>query len=305
MQKHDHRHSHDHGHSGHSHATDNITFAFVLNLFFAVVELVGGFITNSVAIISDAVHDFGDALSLAVTWYLQRKSDKGSDARYSYGYKRYSLLGALFISVVLLVGSVFVINAAAGRIVEPQEANAHGMLWLAIFGLIVNGAAAFKLSGGRSISEKAVMVHMMEDVMGWASVLAVSVVMIFVDVPILDPLLSIAIALWVLFNVFRNMKAALGIMLQQVPADIDLGKVEKSITALGTVDSFHDVHLWSMDGQQNVMTIHIVTRENMSQEALFTLKRQIRDICRDAGIGHVTIEFELRGEPCGDDTRCN
>ena len=305
MQKHDHRHSHDHGHSGHSHATGNITFAFVLNLFFAVVELAGGFITNSVAIISDAIHDFGDALSLAVTWYLQRKSDKGSDARYSYGYKRYSLLGALFISVVLLVGSVFVINAAVGRIVEPQEANAHGMLWLAIFGLIVNGAAAFKLSGGRSISEKAVMVHMMEDVMGWASVLAVSVVMIFVDVPILDPLLSIAIALWVLFNVFRNMKAALGIMLQQVPADIDLGKVEKSITALGTVDSFHDVHLWSMDGQQNVMTIHIVTRENMSQEALFTLKRQIRDICRDAGIGHVTIEFELRGEPCGDDTRCN
>ena len=296
---HDHSHRHGHHHD-HPSATGNIAFAFVLNLFFAIVELIGGFLTNSVAIISDAVHDFGDALSLSVTWYLQKKSDRGSDARYSYGYKRFSLLGALFISVVLLVGSIFVIRAAVLRIITPAEANAQGMFWLAIFGLVVNGVAALRLSKGKSISERAVMLHMMEDVLGWAAVLVVSIVMMFVHAPILDPLLSIGISVWVLFNVYRNIKAALGIMLQQVPEDVDLSGVEKSIMEIPSVDSYHDVHLWSMDGEQNIMTIHIVTKSNLSQQDLISLKQQIREICKTADIGHVTIEFELTGEECDD-----
>lgn len=300
---HSYRHgpAHDRGH-GHTHshtATGNIAVAFFVNLGFAVIELVGGLWTNSIAILSDAFHDFGDSLSLAVAWRLQKVSDRPSDARYSYGYKRFSLLGALFISTVLLAGSVFIIKECIGRIVNPQEPNAEGMLWLAVFGVVVNGFAALRLKKGSSISERAVMLHMMEDVLGWIAVLVVSVVMLFVHAPILDPLLSIGISCWVLYNVYRNLKATFRVLLQHTPSDIDAAKLEREITALPQVESIHDLHLWSLDGERNISTLHVVTAKPLDCEEQMRLKGEIREICADNGIEHATVEFEIVGEDCG------
>ena len=188
---HHHQEHHHHGHHHHLHhhhggSGSNLLFAFAMNLFFAIVELVGGIFTGSVAILSDALHDFGDSISLGVAWRLQKLSEKGRDTSFSYGYKRFSLLGALLISLILLVGSVFVIIAAIERLSVPGEPKAGGMLVLAIFGLAVNGLAAFRLKGSSSLNERAVMLHLMEDVLGWAAVLVVSIVMLFVNAPILD-----------------------------------------------------------------------------------------------------------------------
>lgn len=296
--KHDHSHSHGPGHT-HSHAaTGNIALAFFLNFGFAVIELVGGLWTNSIAILSDAFHDFGDSLSLAVAWRLQKVSERKADQKYSYGYKRFSLLGALFISTVLLVGSIFIIRECVLRIMDPQEPNAQGMLWLAIFGVIVNGVAVLRLKKGSSLSERAVMLHMMEDVLGWIAVLVVSIVMLFVHIPILDPILSIGIACWVLFNVFRNLKATFKILLQHTPADIDTTKLEAEIEALPEVVSIHDLHVWSLDGEHNVCTLHVVTEEGLSDEKRMELKLAIRIICKENGIEHATVEFETAGEDC-------
>lgn len=292
-------HDHSHGHT-HSHAaTGNIAVAFFINLGFAVIELVGGLWTNSIAILSDAFHDFGDSLSLAVAWRLQKVSERPRDAKYSYGYRRFSLLGALFISTVLLVGSVFIIRECVERIMVPQEPNAEGMLWLAIFGVAVNGFAALRLRKGGSISERAVMLHMMEDVLGWIAVLVVSIVMLFVRVPILDPLLSIGISCWVLFNVYRNLKATFRVLLQHTPSDIDAGALERAIVALPEVESIHDLHLWSLDGEHNISTLHVVTAKPLDCGEQVRLKEEIRRICADNGIEHATIEFETAGEDCG------
>lgn len=299
MSDHNHLHHHSHDHMHHHAATGNIALAFFINLGFAVVELIGGLWTNSIAILSDAFHDFGDSLSLAVAWRLQKVSERPGDARYSYGYKRFSLLGALFISTVLLVGSVFIIKACVERIVTPQEPNAEGMLGLAVFGVLVNGFAALRLKKGGSISERAVMLHMMEDVLGWLAVLVVSVVMLFVRVPILDPLLSIAISGWVLWNVYRNMRATFRILLQHTPSGIDAGRLESEIVALPEVASIHDLHLWSLDGERNVCTFHAVTVGPLDAEAQIVLKRKIRAVCEQNGIEHATIEIETAGEDCG------
>lgn len=297
-QDHDHGHSHGPGHT-HSHAaTGNIALAFFLNFGFAIIELVGGLWTNSIAILSDAFHDFGDSLSLAVAWRLQKVSERKADQKYSYGYKRFSLLGALFISTVLLVGSIFIIRECVLRIMDPQEPNAQGMLWLAIFGVIVNGVAVLRLKKGSSLSERAVMLHMMEDVLGWIAVLVVSIVMLFVHVPVLDPILSIGIAGWVLFNVFRNLKATFKILLQHTPADIDTAKLESEIEALPEVVSIHDLHVWSLDGEHNVCTLHVVTKEGLSDEKRMELKLAIRQICKENGIEHATVEFEIADEDC-------
>lgn len=303
---HSHRHSHSSSHSSHSHhshshhstASKNITLAFFLNLIFAFIELGGGLYTNSVAILSDALHDFGDSLSLGVAWYLQKISRRGRDKEYTYGYKRFSLLGALFISTVLLVGSFFVIRECVERLMHPQAANARGMLLLAIFGILINGYAALRLTRGGSISERAVSLHMLEDLFGWVAVLVVSVVMLFVDVPLLDPILSIGITLWVLYNIYKNLRETFRVFLQQAPQDVNIERLQQSLLAIEGIASIHDIHLWSLDGESNVMTLHVVLKEDQSVAESHALKSRIRTLLNEKKIAHATIEIELMGEEC-------
>jgi cobalt-zinc-cadmium efflux system protein len=289
----------EHHHNINENSSRNIAIAFFLNLIFAIIELVGGLLTNSVAILSDAIHDFGDSLSLGVAYYLQRVSSKKGDSRFSYGYKRFSLLGSVFISVILVIGAVFIMREGVLRVIHPEESNAKGMFLLAILGIIVNGAAVLKLRGGSSHNERAVLLHMMEDVLGWAAVLVASIVMIFVDVPVLDPILSIAITLWVLFNVYKNLKETISIMLQEVPRGINLDKLREEIVQLADIESIHDVHLWTMDGENHILTLHIVIKEGVGVRTLAELKSRVREIAVNFDIGHVTIETEGSDE-CAD-----
>jgi cobalt-zinc-cadmium efflux system protein len=284
---------------GHNHnATKNIIVVFFLNLSFSIIELIGGLLTNSIAILSDALHDFGDSISLGVAWYLQKVSEKKPDKKYSYGYKRFSLLGAIFISVVLLIGSGFIIKESIGRIITPSEPHAQGMFWLAIFGVLVNGAAVLRLKKGSSMNEKAVSIHLLEDVFGWMAVLVVSIVMMFVYLPVLDPILSIGISIWVLYNVYRNLKGTFKILLQEVPQDVDLKMLEGQIQQTKNVISIHDVHLWSLDGETHILTLHVVTPDNITLEDQHKLKKEIHRLCNETGILHTTIEFETNNEEC-------
>ncbi|MEN6619767.1 MAG: cation diffusion facilitator family transporter [Rikenellaceae bacterium] len=290
----EHRHS-----NNHSSSSKNISIAFVLNFIFAIVELAGGVFTNSVAILSDALHDFGDSISLGVAFYLQKRSNKKRDEYYSYGYKRFSLLGSIFISTILAVSSVFIVIESVKRIINPEQADASGMLFLAILGIIVNGAAVLKLKKGTSLNEKAVLIHMMEDVLGWIAVLIASIVMLFVDIPIIDPLLSIGITIWVLTNVYKNLSQTLKIMLQEVPRDVKIDEVTQEILQLQDVESIHDLHLWSLDGANHILTLHVVVNDRCSFEKMTEYKQDIRSIGERYNIGHITIEFENSNESCG------
>jgi cobalt-zinc-cadmium efflux system protein len=295
---HDHAHGHAHGHV-HGKAAENISAAFFLNAFFVIVEAVGGWATNSVAILSDALHDVGDCLSLATAWILARTAERPRDARYSYGYRRFSLLGGVFLSGMLTVSSGFMLVEAVRRLLAPQPVAARGMLWIAVFGVIVNGAAALRVGRGSSLGERAVFLHVMEDVLGWIAVLVAAAVMLVADVPALDPILSLAIALWVLVNVVRNLRSVFRILLQAVPDGVDPAALKSRLLALDGVESVHDLHLWSLDGESHVMTLHVVTPAADTQ----ALKRAIVDAARLDRIAHVTIEFERPGTPC--DTDCD
>lgn len=285
--------SHNHSHN-HSHAEKNISTVFFLNAFFVVVELVGGLLTNSIAILTDALHDFGDCLSLATAWFLQKKSTQLRDRKYSYGYKRFSLLGSVFLSGVLTISSVLVLIEAAGRIATPQAVDAGGMLWMALFGIAVNGAAALRVKHGASLNERAVYLHIMEDVLGWAGVLIVSVAMQFVYLPVLDPLLSVGISIWVLSNVYKNMRSVWKIFLQATPEGLSLDELRAQIGEIPSVQSLHDVHVWSLDGESHVMTLHVVT----DTPDTAAVKRRIIDIARAFHILHTTIEFERPETVC-------
>lgn len=298
MKKHS-EHTHSHSHIHHHHGdVKNIKIAFFLNLGFSVIEIIGGILTNSVAILSDAVHDLGDSLSLGMSWYFQKLSRKKRDEVYTYGYKRFSIVGALVNSIVLIVGSVLILGEAIPRLFNPQPADAQGMFWLAILGIAVNGFAAYRLHKGGTLNEKVVSLHLLEDVLGWAAVLIGSVVMHYTDLYIIDSILSIGISIFILFNVYKNIKEIFRIILQGTPHAIDTELVEAEIRKIDIIDSIHDLHLWTIDGNYNILTIHVVLKSAQSMEQLAVLKNQIRTTLSEKGIEHITVEFETVNEDC-------
>lgn len=282
----------------------NIKTAFFLNFSFTIVELVGGVLTNSVAILSDAVHDLGDSFSLGLSWYFQKVAKKPRTKDYTYGYKRFSLLGAIINSVVLLVGSVLILMNALPRFFHPQEPNVRGMLLLAVLGVLVNGAAVLRLRKGHSLNEKVVSLHLLEDVLGWVAVLAGAGIMYFVDAPFIDPLLSIAISVFVLFNVYRNIRQSLRIILQGSPGTVNLDEIERLLLKMSDIRSVHDLHAWSVDGEYNVLTIHVVLKSVPPMELQRSLKATIREMLLTEEVHHSTIEFEFPDENCGMEECC-
>jgi len=294
---HDHFEDH-HGHIHHHHAVKNLKMAFVLNLTFTLIEAVGGFFTNSIAILSDALHDLGDTLAIGMSWYFQKLSGKSRSQKYSYGYKRLSLVSALLSSIILLIGSVLIIYKAVPRIFNPEVVHVEGMFIIAIIGVLVNGAAVLRLKKGHSSNERVVRLHLLEDVLGWIAVLLGSVLMYFFDWPFIDPLLSIAIAIYILWNAFKNIKEFVRIFLQGIPKDIDLDEISDRLSAIGGVESIHDVHIWSMDGEYNVFSVHLVVDDDITAKKIISIKKEARKLFREFNISHETLEFEYKSEAC-------
>ncbi|PVY41247.1 cation diffusion facilitator family transporter [Pontibacter virosus] len=294
---HDHHHHGGHGHQ-HHHGGDNIKVAFFLNLGFTVIEVFGGLWINSMAILSDALHDFGDSLSLGLAWYFAHLSSRGSDQHFSYGYKRFSLLGAVINSVVLLLGSGVVLWVSIPRLFNPEPVHAPGMIGFAILGVLVNGFAALRLNKGDSLNERVAMLHLLEDVLGWAAVLVGGILLYFFDWPIIDPLLSVLITGFILYNVVRNLRKGLQILLQGTPSNISLQEVRRRLELLPEVRSVHDLHLWTLDGISHVLTMHAVVGDNLNLEEAHEVKQRIRNAMQDAQIDHVTVELEMPGQEC-------
>jgi cobalt-zinc-cadmium efflux system protein len=287
-----------HNHS-HQHSNKNLKTAFFLNLGFTVFELIGGYYVNSVAIISDAIHDLGDSLSLGTSWFLDYKSKQSPSKGFSFGYRRFSLLGALINSLILIVGSIFVIKEAIGRIINPEFSNATGMLIFAIIGVLVNGYAAWKLSKGKTLNERVISWHLVEDVLGWVAILVVSIVLHFKDIPFLDPALSLLITVYILWNVVQRLKETLVLFLQGEPRDVDRESIEREILSIEHVQSIHHTHIWSLDGEHHVFTTHLKLKPIGGLEEMLEVKNQVKEIMKKYPFEHYTVETEIDSESCG------
>jgi len=294
-QDHSHHSSHDHHHHG---STDNIKVAFFLNFTFTILEIVGGFWTNSTAILSDALHDLGDSISLGLAWYIDRFSKKEADFKFSFGYSRFSLLGAFINSLVLIIGSILIIMRAVPKIINPEPINEVGMIIFALVGIVVNGIAVLRLRKGNSINEKVVSWHLLEDVLGWFAILIVSIILFFKDIYILDPLLSIGITFYVLYNVIKNLKGIGNIFLQRVPEGLSIEAIEEDILQIENINDVHHTHIWSLDGEKNLLSTHIVIEKEVSQEEIISLKNKLRELVYNKDINHITVEVDYIGEVC-------
>lgn len=271
----------------------NILFAFILNLAFSIFEFFGGIFTGSIAILSDAVHDIGDATSIGIAFFLEKKSKRQPDEKYTYGYARYSLLGGVITTVILLFGSTMVVYNAVKRIINPVEIHYSGMILFAIVGVLVNFVAAFLTREGNSLNQKAVNLHMLEDVLGWAVVLVGAIVMWFTHFPLLDPILSIGVALFIFVNAIKNLKEAIDLFLEKTPSNVDVNALSEHLSAIEGVLDVHHIHVWSLDGHNHYATLHVVAKGNPH-----TIKERVREELKEHGILHVTLELEEEGEVC-------
>lgn len=276
----------------------NILIAFLLNLSFSIFELLGGVFTNSVAIISDSIHDMGDALSIGISYFLEKKSKKSPDKQYTYGYSRYSVLGALITTIILLVGSILVIISATKRIMNPVNVNYNGVILFALLGVVVNFLAAYFTRKGDSINQKAVNLHMLEDVLGWFVVLIGALIMRFTDISVLDPILSILVSLFILKSSFKNFKSIIDLFLEKIPVGMSIDEIKEHLSEIEGILDIHHVHIWSIDGYNNYATMHVVVNKETKN-----IKEKIREELEEHGISHVTIELENKDENCKD-TAC-
>ena len=272
----------------------NIFIAFILNIAFSIFEFIGGLFTNSISILSDSIHDLGDAFSIGISYLMERKSKKKADNKYTYGYIRYSVLGGVITTTILLVGSIFVIIGAINRIINPVDVNYNGMIVLAIIGVVINFIAALVTREGDSINQKAVNLHMLEDVLGWIVVLIGAIVMNYTDISIIDPIMSLVVAAFILFNSIKNLKKVLDLFLEKTPDDIDIDELKKHLLHVDGVDDIHHIHVWSIDGFNNYATMHIVSKSKNIDK----IKKEIREELEEHNICHAILETE--SEVCVD-----
>jgi cobalt-zinc-cadmium efflux system protein len=270
-----------------------VQIAAFLNLAFTILEIVGGFWTNSLAILSDALHDFGDSVALLVSWLFERGARKSPDTSRTFGYQRLSLFSALFSAMVLIGGSILIISQAIPRILNPETVNATGMVGIAIIGILFNGMGFFLLKKGESLNEKVLSWHLLEDVLGWVVILIGGVIITFWDVYLLDPIMTLGLTVFILYNVSKNLKEAVNILMEGVPEHIHIDEVKRDLLAIDGVLGVHDIHIWSLEGETDILTAHVVADEEHLKKADQT-RKAVKEVLKKHHIEHSTIELESK-----------
>ena len=297
-------HSHHHHHHHHAGGSDKkILTAFFLNLFFVFVEIFGGFFTNSFAILSDAVHDLGDCVAIGFAYVMEKLSKKAPDEKYTYGYRRYSLLSAVATSVLLVVSSAFVICGAVVRLGEPVEVKGGAMLLVALFGVVINGAAVVVTHKGTGANERAVSLHMLEDVLGWVAVLIGSALIYAFKWYFIDGILSLCIAAFLIIHSVINIKDVFAILLEKTPKDFDVQAYKDGLYSIDGVQDVHHLHIWSLDGERVMASLHVRLYENADMTAYARVKKEVEELSENMGVGHLTVQIDVNGgcshESCG------
>ena len=269
-----------------------VRFAAFLNIAFTILEIVGGLWTNSLAILSDALHDFGDSIALLVSWLFERGAKRSPDTKYTFGYQRLSLFSALFSASILISGSIVIFFQSIPRFFNPETVNAFGMVGMAVIGITFNGAGFFLLKRGESLNERVLSWHLLEDVLGWIVILVGGIIIYFWKIFLIDPIMTIVLTTFILYNVAKNLREAVSILLQGVPKHINLEAVRQDIKAIKGVLEIHDIHIWSLEGETDIFTAHVVLDDETLKEQPEQTRQIIKETLLNHHLEHSTIELE-------------
>lgn len=266
-----------------------VWLAFFLNLSFAIVEFIAGGIFGSSAVLADSVHDLGDALAIGLSAFLETISNRQEDSRYTLGYKRFSLLGAILTAVILITGSTLVILENISKFIEPQPVDHEGMLWLGVIAIIINLTASLIVRKGQTKNESILSLHFLEDTLGWLAVIVVAIILRYTDWYFLDPLLSLGISFFILSKAIPRFWSTLKIFLDAVPEGVDIQQVKNDLEQLDNVASINQLNLWTMDGLEKNAIVHVCLKR---MEHMEVCKEAIRTLLKEGGFQNVTIEVD-------------
>ena len=266
-----------------------VWLAFLLNFSFAIIEFIFGGLFGSSAILADAVHDLGDALAIGISAFLESISNREEDSRYTLGYKRFSLLGAILTAVILITGSTLVILENISKFIEPQPVDHEGMLWLGVIAIVINLTASLIVRKGQTKNESILSLHFLEDTLGWLAVIVVAIILRYTDWYFLDPLLSLGISAFILSQALPRFWSTVKIFLDAVPEGVDIKQVKNDLEQLDHVASINQLNLWTMDGLEKNAIVHVCLKR---MEQMEVCKEAIRALLKERGFQNVTIEVD-------------
>lgn len=297
--------SHDHSHSRNK---KTLLIAFLIITSYMVVEAVGGYLTNSLALLADAGHMLSDSISLGVGYLALSIGEKAADQMKTYGYKRFEILAAVFNGVTLVLISLYIFYEAYHRFSDPPEIATSGMLAIAVIGLLVNILVAWILMRGGDTKEnlnlRAAFLHVLSDLLGSVGAITAALLIIFFGWAWADPLASVVVAILVLISGWRVTKEAVHVLMEGTPKNVDLEQVAQTIEALPAVKSIHDLHVWSITSGKNAMSGHVVIKKHISFKDSQQVLRDIEQALLELKIGHVTVQLETEDHPHDDSIRC-
>ncbi len=270
-------------------ARRNVFIAFLLNLVFSIIELIFGFLFKSSAILADAVHDFGDALAIGLSFVTERMSDKRADQNFSLGYKRFSLLGAMITSSILILGSVFLIVENFPKLFHPEVVNKEGMLILGVIAIMINVLASLVVHKGKTANEAILSLHFLEDILGWLAVILVSIVLRFTDWYFLDPLLSLVISAFILSKAVPKFWDNGKLFLNATPKELDFVSLEAELLDLEGVENLNQLNVWTSDGLNHQAVVHICKTSHLTDQAV---KEQIYTCLSSHHIQLLALEID-------------
>lgn len=296
-------HSHCHHHN-HNFTKNNINRAFIigitLNFAFVIIETIAGFYYNSLALLSDAGHNLSDVASLILALFAIKLAEKKSTEKFTYGYKKTTIIVALFNAVILLIAIGSIALESITRLKTPKSLDGSGILITAFIGIFINGITAiyFKKEKENDINIKGAYLHLLADAFVSLGVVISGLIIIFTKWYWIDNIVSLIISVIIIIGTWDLLKESLLLTLDGVPKNIDIEKVKNEILKNEEIESFHHLHIWALSANETALTVHLVLKKINDFSSLENIKEKIRHSLAHLNIHHATLEFELKGSIC-------
>lgn len=287
---------HNHHHHDHGNSQRNLLWTTLLNIVITVAEVIGGLLSNSLALLGDALHNFSDAVAVFIAYLANRISKRKSTPSKTFGYKRIEILAALFNAVVLIVICIFLFVEAVKRFSEPQEVKGMLMFVVASIGLVSNliGMLLLHKHAHNNLNIKAAYLHLLGDTLSSVLVIISGILIIYLKWYWIDPVITILIGLYIMKETFVILRQTINILMQFAPDEINIFDIKKEIELNPEIDNVHHVHIWCLNDNQVHFECHIDLKNDMLQSETETIRDNIKTMLHDKfGITHSTMQFEF------------
>ncbi|MEB6324248.1 CDF family zinc efflux transporter CzrB [Staphylococcus xylosus] len=303
-------HGHDHAH-GHVHTNNKkiLLISFLIIGLFMIVEIIGGFISNSLALLSDGLHMFSDTISLGVALVAFIYAEKNATKSKTFGYKRFEILAALFNGVTLFIIGIVIIVEAIGRFFNPEDVKSTEMFIISVIGLIVNIIVALLMFKGgdtsNNINMRGAFLHVMGDLLGSVGAITAAILIWTLNLTIADPIASIIVSILIIKSSLGITKSSLNILMEGTPSDVNMNEVISTITEENEIENVHDCHIWTISNEMNALSCHAVVPSDMSVEQCENLLDKLEHKLQHLNIQHMTIQLETINHKHDNDTLCS